>query len=166
MIHPRNTELRIALRQPTRRTQQPLLLFALVVALLAVACGISLGSTAPADDSTAAVAPSSSYTEIVTPPPGTPLPDTRVAEILALLLQVRPDEAELGRSLEDIEANRDNRFIAPLIEIMRAGPARTAIWNAGYGDVLREISGVTFATDWVNWGSETIPIAAMAPRLA
>jgi Protein of unknown function (DUF3179) len=123
----------------------------LVAGLLLAACGVGVPSGGQPEEVTGIEAPGS-YSEVVTPPPGDPLPDDRVAEILAILLEIEPDGQELRRALEEIEDNRDTRFIAPLIEIMRAGPARTAIWNAGYGDVLREISGVIFATDWVNWG--------------
>ncbi len=142
-------ESAITPRYPARHLKPALTALAVAVALLALGCNAIVSSSPPTEDRPA---PPTAGTAVITPSLGTPLPDDRVAQILALLLEIDPDEAELRRALEDIEANRDTRFIAPLIEIMRAGPARTAIWNAGYGDVLREISGIIFATDWINWG--------------
>lgn len=122
----------------------------LVAGLLLAACGVGVPSGGQPEDAAGVEAPSS-YGTVTTPPPGNPLPDDRVVEILALLLEVEPDEAELERAFDAIEAERDARFIAPLIELMRAGSSRLASWGPSHGVLLRELSGLSFSADWSNW---------------
>lgn len=57
---------------------------------------------------------------------GRALPDERVTEIRALLLERDPDEARLQEAMDEVVGNRDVRFVATLVELMRAGPMQFA----------------------------------------
>lgn len=86
-----------------------------------------------------------------TPVMGTPLPDDRVAEILALMLQREPDLALMQAALDEIVDAGDVRFIAPLVELMRAGPMQLAELNEGHVDALATLSGWRHSQSWDRW---------------
>lgn len=116
---------------------------------------------------TAAVFPSSSPAPARTPvvaqllppvarPPQTPamgraLPDARVTEVMALLLERDPDEALLQEALDEVVAARDVRFVAPLVELMRAGPMQLGELSQAHIDALETLSGWTYSQSWDGW---------------
>ena len=106
-----------------------------------------------ADPPAASPAPGveASSTEGASLVPRDPLPEARVAAILALLLERSPDAVALQVALDEIVAAHDTRFVAPLIELMRAGPARLAASSPLFVEVLRELSGLTLSRDWDQW---------------
>lgn len=90
---------------------------------------------------------------VFTPQNPTPLPAERTAEIMALLLEMRPDAAALARALEEIRAARDVRFIAPLIELVRARNTRTAYLEPAHVALLQDLSRQEFGRDWDRWAT-------------
>ena len=86
-----------------------------------------------------------------TPQMGRPLSDERVAEILALLLEREPDPGLLDEAFAEITLARDVRFIAPLIELMRAGPMQLAELTQAHIDTLRALSGWSPSLSWDRW---------------
>lgn len=86
-----------------------------------------------------------------TPPMGRALPDARVAEILELLLDRNADPAEIDEALDEVVRARDVRFIAPLIEVMRAGPMQMVSFGADHVRALQTLSGWTYSQSWDRW---------------
>lgn len=86
-----------------------------------------------------------------TPAMGRPLSDARVAEVLELLIQRDPDRALLEEALDEIVRERDVRFIAPLIELMRAGPMQLAELTPEHVAALRALSGWGHSLSWDRW---------------
>ena len=107
-------------------------------------------TVAPAASTAAPVAPIVA-TEVAALPPGDPLPEERAREILALLGDRESDEVALQVALDEIVARRDVRFVAPLIELLRAGPARLGAYDTSYVDILRELTGAVVGRDWDLW---------------
>lgn len=82
---------------------------------------------------------------------GRPLPDDRVAEILALLLLRDPDPVMLEDALDEVVRNRDVRFIAPLVELMRAGPMQLAELDSEHAAALQALSRAVHPQAWDRW---------------
>lgn len=98
-----------------------------------------------------------------TPQMGRPLADERVAEILDLLLERDPDPALLDEAFAEITLARDVRFIAPLIELMRAGPMQLAELTQEHIDALRALSGWSLSLSWDRWFEWYGETALIAP---
>jgi len=86
-----------------------------------------------------------------TPQMGQPIPDARVAEIMTLLLERDPDKAVLQEALDEVVANQDVRFIAPLVELMRAGPLPLGALTQAHTEALETLSGWTYSQSWDRW---------------
>lgn len=86
-----------------------------------------------------------------TPAMGQALPDARVAEVMALLLDRDPDEVMLQEALDEVVANRDVRFIAPLVELMRAGPMQLGELSQAHIDALETLTGWNYSQSWDRW---------------
>ena len=86
-----------------------------------------------------------------TPAMGRALPDERVAEVMALLLERHPDETLLQEALDEVVANRDVRFIAPLVELMRAGPMQLGELSQAHIDALETLTGWAYSQSWDRW---------------
>jgi hypothetical protein len=100
--------------------------------------------------------------EAVDPPLGTPLDDERVAEVLGLLLEPEPEPELIEAAFQEIAAQRDVRFIAPLIELVRAGPMRLAAFDPSQIELLEELAGVRHGRDWDRW-AEWYARTSLAP---
>lgn len=86
-----------------------------------------------------------------TPQLGRALPDDRTAEIMALLLEREPDDALLQEAMDEIVLHRDVRFIAPLVELMRAGPMQLAELNDTHVEALQRLTGWRHSQAWDRW---------------
>jgi len=86
-----------------------------------------------------------------TPQMGQALSDMRVAEIMALLLDRDPDELILQEALDEVVANRDVRFVAPLVELMRAGPMQLGDLSQAHIDALETLTGWGYSQSWDRW---------------
>ena len=82
---------------------------------------------------------------------GQALPDARVAEVMALLLDRDPDDVLLQAALDEVVANRDVRFIAPLVELMRAGPMQLGELSQAHIDALEQLTGWNYSQSWDRW---------------
>lgn len=88
---------------------------------------------------------------VVTLPPGTPLSDERAREVLALLLDDPPDTIALAEAFEEIRRERDVRFVAPLIEIVRATNTKIVHMDATYVALLEDLTGLPYGRGWDRW---------------
>ena len=95
--------------------------------------------------------PSARPPDILRPAMLAPIPDARVREILDLWLQREPDEAALAAAHAEILGHRDVRFIAPLIELIRAGGARFAHLDPSQVELLGALAGVSYGRTWDRW---------------
>lgn len=90
---------------------------------------------------------------VFTPNNPTPLPAERTAEVMALLLELEPDAVALATALEEIRVARDVRFIAPLIELVRARNSRVGYLDTSHVALLEELTGQRYARDWDRWAA-------------
>ncbi len=84
-------------------------------------------------------------------PAGEPLTPARTAAIMELLLDRDAPDAALHAALDDIEAARDQRFVAVLIELQRAGPSQLAAWDRRFADLLNQLTGQIYGNAWDQW---------------
>jgi len=117
-------------------------LFLAVLAVLLAACddGPTAGGTATGSEVTPRALPAM----------GTALPDDRVAEILALLLDASDDGA-LEAALDDIARTGDQRFVAPLIEMMWSSRMLLVRVDERHVRVLEALTGQRHGRDWESW---------------
>ncbi|MGE3960770.1 MAG: DUF3179 domain-containing protein [Dehalococcoidia bacterium] len=106
--------------------------------------------TAPAFTTSARIVPLNGR-PVGTPTLGRALSDDRVAEILELFLDPHPDPLLIDAALAEIVSNRDVRFIAVLIELMRAGPMQLTELTATHVDALQQLSGWGHSLSWDRW---------------
>jgi hypothetical protein len=82
---------------------------------------------------------------------GIPLDDADAAELLALLLERPLREDRVHELLDLVVARQDVRFVAPLIELVRAGPLQLAEFDDRYTEVLMDLTEVDFRRNWDRW---------------
>ena len=83
--------------------------------------------------------------------PGVPLPGAEVARLMNALSDGHPDQAEEARHV--ILARRDTRFIAVLIELLRASQIGRLLASDDQAivDALQALSGQAFGAEWPAW---------------
>ena len=86
-----------------------------------------------------------------TPAEGQPLSPERTAAIMELLLDRDAPDPAINAALDDILQAGDQRFVAVLIELQRAGPSQLAAWHPRFGDVLNQLTGQIFSNSWDRW---------------
>ncbi len=121
-----------------------------VLGVALVACGDEAGPAASAVDA-AELPIRPRGAEVVTPRMGAPLADGRVAEILALLQVHDADAADRRAALDEIVANQDVRFVAVLIEMLRAGLLGLGDFDTEYVETLQTLAQVNNGVDWADW---------------
>src|SRR5215471_6808102 len=83
--------------------------------------------------------------------PSAPLPGTEAARLMNALTDGEPGQAEEARDV--ILARHDTRFIAVLIELLRAGQIGrlTASDDQAIVHTLQALSGLAFGAEWPAW---------------
>lgn len=82
-----------------------------------------------------------------------PLPDERVAEILATLLDPGAEEAVLRPIMDEILVHGDMRFVAVLIELIDAGTSRRSAFHPAVIETLRDLTGQEIGRSWEQWAA-------------